>query len=375
MKNSSWSPPGIIRYKARAVNWSSEIGASPIPGRAGLAFLLMVLILSCASDKTTNPAPTGMVLIPAGEFSMGGIAGQADPDEFPVRRIRVSGFYLDAREVTNRQFAEFVKATGYVTTAEQPIDWAEMQKQLPPGTPKPDEALLQPGALVFSPASGPVDLRDYSQWWVWTTGANWRQPEGPGSSIDGRMDHPVVQVSWLDATAYAKWAGNRLPTEVEWEWAARGGKQDPKYPWGNLPASAANKMANYYQGLFPYKNTAADGFSGTAPVGSFPENGYGLFDMAGNVWEWCQDKYHYRAYSLSRSEKVLSDPSGPESSFDPDEPTIPKRVTRGGSFLCDESYCSGYRVSRRMKSSEDSGFNHTGFRCARDLAFSPGAGK
>lgn len=306
-----------------------------------------------------------MVFIPGGEFSMGGVAGQADPDEFPIRRVRVSGFYLDAHEVTNREFMKFVEATGYVTTAEQPIDWEQMRQQLPPGTPKPAPELLQPGSLVFSPTEGEVDLRDYSQWWAWTTGANWRQPEGPGSSIAGRMDHPVVHISWLDATAYAEWAGKRLPTEAEWEWAARGGQQDPKYPWGNLPASEANKMANYYQGLFPYKDVASDGFTGTAPVGSFPENGYGLYDMAGNVWEWCQDKYHFQAYSLSRSEKVLSNPRGPDTSFDPDEPGIPKRVTRGGSFLCDESYCSGYRVSRRMKSSEDSGFNHTGFRCAK----------
>lgn len=311
-----------------------------------------------------------MVFIPGGEFSMGGVAGQADPDEFPVRRIRVSGFYLDAHEVTNREFMKFVQATGYVTTAEQPIDWEQMRQQLPPDTPKPAPELLQPGSLVFSPTSGPVDLRDYSQWWAWTTGANWRQPEGPGSSINKRMEHPVVHISWLDATAYAKWAGKRLPTEAEWEWAARGGQQDPKYPWGNLPASEANKLANYYQGLFPYKDVASDGFTGTAPVGSFPKNDYGLYDMAGNVWEWCQDKYHFQAYSLSRGEKVLSNPPGPETSFDPDEPAIPKRVTRGGSFLCDESYCSGYRVSRRMKSSEDSGFNHTGFRCARDLKVS-----
>lgn len=332
---------------------------------------LLALACSCTSEQPQGgKAPGGMVFIPGGVFAMGGIAGQADADEFPVHRVKISGFFLDAHEVTNRQFDAFVKATGYVTTAEQAIDWVAMQSQLPAGTPEPDAALLQPGSLVFSPGDGPVDLNDVSQWWAWTLGANWRHPEGSGSDISARMDHPVVHISWLDASAYARWAGKRLPTEAEWEWAARGGQQDPKYPWGNLPAASANKLANYYQGLFPYKNTAEDGFIATAPVRSFPPNGYGLYDMAGNVWEWCQDKYHYQAYSLTRGEKVLRDPSGPEQSFDPAEPTIPKRVIRGGSFLCDESYCTGYRVSRRMKSSEDSGFNHTGFRCASDVTAS-----
>lgn len=308
-----------------------------------------------------------MAYIPAGEFLMGGKSDQADPDEYPRRTVKVSEFWMDTHEVTNAEFKEFVDATGYVTVAERAIDWAEMAAQLPPGTPKPDDALLQPGSLVFHPTSQPVNLQDYSQWWAWTTGANWRAPQGPGSSIEGRMDHPVVHIAWEDAQAYAEWAGKRLPTEAEWEWAAMGGLNDPKYPWGNQPIESSYEFANFWQGLFPVQNTTKDGFAETAPVKSYPPNGYGLYDMAGNVWEWCADRYHYEAYSLSRSSRVLVDPMGPPQSFDPAEPTIPKRVMRGGSFLCNESYCSGYRVARRMKSSEDSSFNHAGFRCVKDV--------
>jgi formylglycine-generating enzyme required for sulfatase activity len=181
------------------------------------------------------------------------------------------------------------------------------------------------------------------------------------------MDHPVVHIAWEDAQAYAKWAGKRLPTEAEWEWAALGGLEDPVYPWGDQPASDAPNKANFWQGAFPYHNTEADGFFATAPVKSFPPNGYGLYDMAGNVWEWVADQYHFQAYGLTQGDALIDNPSGPAQSFDPQEPLMPKRSMRGGSFLCNDSYCSGYRVSRRMKSSEDSAFNHTGFRCAKDL--------
>ena len=338
-----------------------------------LVFLLAVslLLFSCAADSVRTGArenpPPGMVYIPNGQFLMGGKSEQADPDEFPRRTVDVAAFWMDEHEVTNRQFAKFVNETGYVTVAERPIDWEEMAKQLPPGTPKPDESLLQPGSLVFEPTKGPVSLQDYSQWWAWTTNANWREPEGPGSSIKDRMDHPVVHVAWEDANAYAQWAGKRLPTEAEWEWAAMGGLDDPKYPWGNKIPAEAYDQANFYQGLFPYQNTGKDGYLQTAPVKSFRPNGYGLYDMAGNVWEWCADKYHHEAYSLTRSESVVSNPQGPASAFDPLEPLVPKRSMRGGSFLCDDSYCSGYRVARRMKSSEDSSFNHTGFRCVQEI--------
>lgn len=334
-----------------------------------LLLFAVVLLVACESatkqpDHAT-PAPQGMVTIPAGDFQMGGKSAQADPDELPRRDIHVDAFWMDATEVTNRQFAAFVEATGYKTVAERDIDWKEMAKNLPPGTPKPDDALLAAGSLIFRPTEGPVNLQNVAQWWQWTTGANWRNPEGPGSHIDDRMDHPVVHIAWEDANAYAQWAGKRLPTEAEWEWAAMGGLKDPKYPWGDTPIEEATSIANFWQGAFPYDNTEADGYFGAAPVKSFPPNGYGLYEMAGNVWEWTSDKYHYQAYQL---EKENSDnPQGPQQSFDPQEPNMPKRSMRGGSFLCNDSYCSGYRVSRRMKSSEDSGFNHTGFRCVKDM--------
>jgi formylglycine-generating enzyme required for sulfatase activity len=345
-----------------------------------LSVVVLMVIGSCkdkVSDTTpgvsnTEPSsgeviPEGMVRIPAGKFMMGGKSVQAQPDELPRRAIEVSSFLMDQTEVTNRQFAEFVEATGYITTAEQPIIWEEIQAQLPPGTPKPPDSLLQAGSLVFKATTGPVDLRDLSQWWEWTIGANWQHPEGPDSNLENRMEHPVVHISLDDALAYAQWAGKRLPTEAEWEWASMGGLDDPKYPWGNLSISEAANLANFWQGIFPYKNELADGFDKTAPVKSFPSNGYGLFDMAGNVWEWCSDKYRHDTYALEKSPSEIINPLGPDTSFDPAEPMAEKFVIRGGSYLCSESYCSGYRVSRRMRSTRDSGFGHTGFRCVKDL--------
>lgn len=342
------------------------------------SLLLFVLLFSANSflQSCENKAVEGvqtpvlsmdMVAIPAGAFLMGGKTAQAAPDELPRRKVKVDAFWLDATEVTNRQFSEFVMATNYKTIAERDINWEEMSKTVPPGTPKSDDALLAAGSLVFQSTSGPVSLQQPTQWWVWTIGANWQHPEGPGSNIATRMDHPVVHIAWEDAVAYAKWTGKRLPTEAEWEWAAMGGIDDPKYPWGDTPIEEAYKIANFWQGAFPYDNTEADGFFGTASVKSFPPNGYGLYQMAGNVWEWTSDKYNYQAYSLLENEEVTHNPQGPERSYDPQEPHMPKRSMRGGSFLCNDSYCSGYRVARRMKSSEDSSFNHTGFRCAKDL--------
>ncbi len=315
-----------------------------------------------------KPAGThqGMVWIPAGTFIMGGNNSQAAPDEFPRHKVSVNGFWMDITTVTNEQFARFVKATGYKTTAEQKPDWNVLKKQLPPGTPKPDDSLLQAASLVFDPPKQAVDLNDYTQWWAWKKGADWKHPHGPKSSIKGKDNYPVVHVSWYDAVAYCKWAGKRLPTEAEWEWAARGGLQDKIYPWGNESVDAGKPKANTWQGHFPDQNLVTDKFYGLAPVASFPSNGYGLYDMAGNVWQWCADYYNNTYYRTITSNTGVQNPKGPKKSYDPDEPFTVKRVIRGGSFLCNESYCTGYRVARRMKSTEDSGMEHLGFRCVQD---------
>lgn len=330
--------------------------------------MTLVLCSACGSNRgqIKTDAPAGMVLVPGGAFDMGGKSAEADRNELPVHQVRVSGFYMDATEVTNRQFSEFVEATGYKTIAERDVDWEVMKVQLPAGTPKPADSLLKAGSLVFQPTKGAVDLNDYSQWWRWAIGANWRQPEGPGSSIDAKIDHPVVHVAWEDAVAYANWAGKRLPTEAEWEWAAQGGTV-AKYPWGNESPEKSYDKANFWQGPFPYLNHERDGFCGTSPVKSYPPNGYGLYDMGGNVWEFCSDKYDANWYSQLSASGTSNNPEGSKRYFDPLESYTEKHVIRGGSFLCNDDYCSGYRVSRRMSTSKDSGLNHTGFRCVKDL--------
>lgn len=309
----------------------------------------------------------GMVWIPAGEFMMG--AGSKDdaarPDEHPAHKVQVDGFWMDETEITNAQFAAFVKATGYVTIAERAPDWEEMKKQLPPGTPKPPPDVLVPGSLVFKQPDGPVPLDNAARWWAYTPHANWRQPEGQGASIAGKDNFPAVHISWDDAVAYAKWAGKRLPTEAEWEWAARGGIADAVFAWGNEPIEQGNIKANTWQGRFPDQNSKRDGFYAAAPVRSFKANAYGLFDMAGNVWEWCSDWYRPDYFAQVARPEGVKNPMGPDSSFDPDEPTVPKRVQRGGSFLCHDSYCASYRVAARMKASPDTGLMHSGFRCVK----------
>lgn len=304
----------------------------------------------------------GMVWIPGGTFDMGATDREGRPDEYPAHKVRVSGFWMDQHEVTNAQFAKFVAATHYITVAEEKPDWNEIKKQLPPGTPKPPDSVLVPGALVFSPPPYPVPLNNPGLWWKWVRGADWRHPAGPNSNIKGKENYPVVAVSWEDAVAYAKWAGKRLPTEAEWEFAARGGQSEKKYPWGDQDPEAGQPKANTWQGNFPNKNTDWDGFTGLAPVKSFQPNKYKLYDMAGNVWEWCGDWYDADYYKTVAG-KVSDNPTGPAKSNDPMQPTIPVRVIRGGSFMCNPSYCKGYRVSSRMMSSEDSGLQNLGFRC------------
>ena len=325
-------------------------------------------ILRQNPKRVDGKAPAGMVLIPGGVLNMGGDNDQADEDEYPKHEVEIPSFFMDLHEVTNAQFAQFVEATGYQTVAEKDIDWEEMKKQLPPDVPKPPDSLLKAGSLVFHSTDQPVPLDNPGRWWQWTIEANWQQPKGPGSDLKGLDQHPVVHIAWEDAVAFAEWAGKRLPTEAEWEWAARGGQKDLIYPWGNDDVNDNPQLANYWQGMFPYENKEYDGFYETAPVKSFPPNPYGLYDMAGNVWEWCTDWYRHDYYGTTRQDEALPiNPRGPNNSFDPYEPTIPKRVIRGGSFLCNDSYCSGYRVARRMKASPDSGFNHTGFRCVKDV--------
>jgi sulfatase modifying factor 1 len=315
-----------------------------------------------SSSKNIQPPPR-MVWIPGGAFAMGTDDVRSFPNERPAHRVQVQGFWMDEHDVTNAEFAKFVTTTGYVTTAEKKPNWDELKKELPPDTPKPDDAMLVAGSLVFTPTSRPVPLNDLSAWWRWVPGANWRHPEGPASTIEDRENHPVVQVSWYDAVAYAKWAGKRLPTEAEWEFAARGGLEGKRYPWGDEFRPNGKYMANTWQGLFPVTNTAEDGFVGTSPVKSFPPNGYGLYDMAGNVWQWCSDWYRVDAFTQLSSKNVCSDPAGPAESWDPSDPYTPKHVVKGGSFLCNPSYCESYRPSARRGTPPDTGASHTGFRC------------
>ncbi|MEX0987418.1 MAG: formylglycine-generating enzyme family protein, partial [Bacteroidales bacterium] len=239
----------------------------------------------------------GMVYIPGGTFTMGGDSIWGEEDEFPRHRVKISPFYMDKHEVTNAQFREFVEATGYVTIAEQKPEWEELKKQLPPGTPRPDESLLEAASLVFSEPNHPVTLDNAAAWWRWVTGANWRHPQGPESSINGKDNEPVVHVAWEDAAAYAKWAGKRLPTEAEWEYASRGGLKDAIYSWGNQAINEGEVKANTWQGNFPIDNIKRDSYYRLSSVMSYSPNGYGLYDMGGNVWEWCSDWYRPDYYA------------------------------------------------------------------------------
>ena len=320
----------------------------------------------------------GMVWIPGGTFTMGGEVAdfmkewphiaRSRNDERPLHSVQLSGFWISETPITNRDFKAFVDKTGYKTTAEKAPSLQEIIPLLPPGTPPPPEEALIPASLVFQAPTHSVSLNNPLAWWKWQPNANWKQPEGPGSSIEDRMNHPVVHVSYFDALAYAEWKGMSLPTEAQWEYAARGGKEQMIFSWGNEPKSDISPTINTWQGEFPNINTEADGYYGTSPVKRFAPNEYKLYDMSGNVWEWVADWYHVDTYNRrSKLKEPEIDPQGPTSSYDPHEPHLAKRVIRGGSFLCNDSYCSGYRPAARMKNSPDTSTNHTGFRVVKNI--------
>jgi formylglycine-generating enzyme required for sulfatase activity len=307
-----------------------------------------------------------MLWISGGTFTMGSSLRDVPRSEAPAHQVRVDGFWMDETEVTNAQFAAFVRATGYVTTAERKPDWEEMKKQVPPGTPKPPDDQLVPGSMVFSPPDHAVGTEDFTKWWKYVPGASWKTPEGPGSSIEGKMDHPVVHVSWHDADAYARWAGKRLPTEAEWEFAARGGLSGKRFPWGDEEPTEDAPRCNIWHGTFPHRNTKPAERQRTVPVRSFAPNGYGLHDMAGNVWEWCADWYRPDEYARRKLAGGIADnPVGPRASLDPRSGDAPRRVTRGGSFLCHRAYCESYRPGARRGTDPDTSMSHIGFRCVK----------
>ncbi|HSC86046.1 MAG TPA: formylglycine-generating enzyme family protein [Polyangiaceae bacterium] len=321
-----------------------------------------------ATELAPTPAPgeppRGMVWIPGGDFSMGstdptaaGHCHEPMADARPIHRVRVAGFFMDATEVTNESFAAFVKATGYVTLAERAPTAAEF-----PGAPA---SALVAGSAVFTPTADVVPLDQPLRWWRYQPGADWRHPTGPGSSLAGKERHPVVHVTYSDAQAYAKWAGKDLPTEAEWEFAARGGEAGKLYPWGDRLKPGGQFVANIFQGTFPVKDLGEDGFVGSAPVASFPPNAFGLYDLAGNVWEWTRDWYRADEYARQARDALTTNPQGPEDSFDPSEPGTKKRVQRGGSFLCTSEYCTRYMVGTRGKGEPESPAGHIGFRCVR----------
>jgi sulfatase modifying factor 1 len=317
-----------------------------------IACLSSSLAVVYGSEKTASHE--GMVWIPGGEFFMGSDEAMF-PDARPIHRVYVDGFWMDRATVTNARFASFVKATGYITAAEKPADPARY-----PGAPP---EMLRPGAPVFMAPPGPVPLNSLLNWWRWQQGASWRHSEGPASNIDGRGSYPVVQVAYEDAVAYAKWVGKRLPTEAEWEFAARGGLDRKTFVWGDQDSPSGKQLANTFHGHFPDMNSGEDGFKGTAPVCSYPVNGYGLCDMSGNVWQWTADWYRPDYYQvLAAQGSLVRNPQGPSNSYDPSDPGVAKRVQKGGSFLCTDQYCGRYRPGGRGKGEAAIGASNVGFR-------------
>ncbi|MCF7559428.1 formylglycine-generating enzyme family protein [Sabulilitoribacter multivorans] len=322
------------------------------------------------TDSLIANPPDGMVWIPGGTFLQGAVPQDqmAMKHEKPQHQVTVDGFFMDIAEVTNSEFSKFVEATGYVTVAEREIDWEVMKKQLPEGTPKPHDSILQPGSLMFKKAKSSLpNLFDFSQWWQWSIGVNWKHPSGPESTIEGKENHPVVHISFEDAQAYCKWANRRLPTEAEWEFAARGNKTEATFFWGDDKAQLS-KMVNSWEGEFPVSNTLEDGFERTAPVKSYPPNDFGLYDMAGNVWEFTSDWYNVNYYNeLAKHEKPIENPKGASKAYNPNNPYLQEKILKGGSFLCSDSYCASYRISARMGTSIDSSAEHIGFRTVATL--------
>src|SRR5688572_6317470 len=368
-----WLPPAIVIALCGAAGLSlyltqskAPLADSPAPMSAAPA---PDEFFPTIENKVPPPAttPEGMVWIPGGEFSMGArspmdsgdlVGMQATTDSRPIHRVAVEGFWMDATEVTNEQFARFVKATGYVTVAERKPT-AEDYPTAPPED-------LTAGSVVFAPPDHAVPLNDHFQWWAFVDGADWRHPSGPKSSIEGREKFPVVHIAYDDAVAYANWAGKRLPTEAEWEFAARGGLTGALYPWGDNFMKDGKFMANSHQGNFPNDDTGADAYVGVSPVAKYPPNGYGLYDVGGNVWEWVSDWYRPDYYAqLATAGSISRNPPGPADPYDPAEPSEKKRVHRGGSYLCTDQYCSRYAVGTRGKGEVTTGTNHLGFRCVQ----------
>jgi formylglycine-generating enzyme required for sulfatase activity len=326
-----------------------------------LALTIFCLVLYSSPLLAENPE--GMIHLPSGTFWMGSdIGNKALPlgsrnNEGPAHQVTVDSFWIDIYPVTNAQYAKFVKETGYVTYSEvtpDPKDW--------PGA-KPE--MLFAGSIVFKQPKSKVDMRNYFNWWELKKGANWRHPTGPDSSIEGKDQHPVVHVTYKDAESFCKWAGKEIPTEAQFEYAARGGFDKKKYSWGDQPKHFTEPLANLWQGKFPYHNENKDGYLETSPVGSFPPNGYGLYDISGNVWEWVSDWYHPDYFRTSP--KINPKGVKRQQSYDPNEPGVPKRIVKGGSFLCSENYCTGYRPSARMATDPRSSSNHNGFRCVKHI--------
>lgn len=292
-----------------------------------------------------------MILIPAGTFEMGGDNEQARADEFPKHKVMLHAFWMDETEVTNAQFKKFIDATHYITTAEKDFDFKDEYGKI---------MHQKAGSLVFKKLNK-EDVANPNTWWQFVEGANWKHPQGPNSTIEGKENYPVVQVSWYDAEAYCKWSGKRLPTEAEWEFAARGGLVNTVYFWGNEKTKDGKPTCNVWNGNFPFENTLSDGYERSAPVKSFAPNNFGLYDMAGNVWEWCSDWYDEKYYGKCAENRNFKNPENKT----PNENA--EKVMRGGSFLCNDSYCAGFRIAARMKSTAETSLEHTGFRCVRDV--------